>query len=912
MRKKLIYILSLLVCACACTATALAADRVAYVKDGGTGDGSSAESPLGTITAAVTALDGNGGTIVACGDVTISARTTVPEQSGDLTLTSVNGGALVLKQRFQFAKNANGKKITIDLPIRIEASYDIYMFGGFHDFHITEKCTVTNTGYAGMLSFFGGMCGEDGVDNATLITELPYTVTVDAGTYRYFAAGNHRTGISYVLGSIAAPVTVNINGGTFGVAGSYDLETNNKNYYGISLSGATILADDATLNITGGIFNTPIFIQGRYGCVPAGASMSSTLTASDRKYYAADGDIAVNITGGTFKGGLISAYYTLAGYVQMLRGDFDVTIGENAVFTVDTVIDATQVKAYENSNKKATLTYPTGASIMAKRFDVVNGEDQTYTEPIRVAFVGDSITEGYWDSVKDRLTQAYPAQFLGLAEADGKEVIVSNYGISASGFLPSTQRYYMSSLAYPMVTEECDATYYVIAMGTNDANTIGGANGALKKFDANYRALCKLLGDKASTECVYITNSIYRYTSNTTADLRASAILHPTQEKIATELAKAGSGKYAFINLYQLTYAEAKSGELFQGSSENLHPAEHGYGIMAKKLYDAILGTGAKEVENFYMTDIYVSDSGTRNGAGTADDPISNWAVAMDKLEAGKPATVHVIGTITYNSNFVTSLAPSKLTIVGEGTNAKLSLSGNTVKFCSDIKIDNLKLESTCTTSGGTTVFAYYNDVEITDSVETSGTWNFYAGYNVWTDADLASATSTTYDTVVGISDDRDCTVTICGGTWTGFAGGNRRCVAAAPIGTYSGDMTLTVGGSAEIVGTSYIGVVGANYLTGTLTLNMLTTNSVELPDYMTTGTLATGITYDTANNTGRIVRNSVLMGDLDKNGTIDLRDALTMLNCVLNGNFTYGDCYFGRSHVSLTDVVWILTQIVA
>ena len=92
MRKSLLFILSMLICACLCTAAAFAADgATVYVRDGGTGDGSSAASPLGTLNAAVSALGGKGGTVVACGDVTISDITTIPEQSGDFTLTAADG-----------------------------------------------------------------------------------------------------------------------------------------------------------------------------------------------------------------------------------------------------------------------------------------------------------------------------------------------------------------------------------------------------------------------------------------------------------------------------------------------------------------------------------------------------------------------------------------------------------------------------------------------------------------------------------------------------------------------------------------------------------------------------------------------------------------------------------------------------
>ena len=83
----------------------------------------------------------------------------------------------------------------------------------------------------------------------------------------------------------------------------------------------------------------------------------------------------------------------------------------------------------------------------------------------------------------------------------------------------------------------------------------------------------------------------------------------------------------------------------------------------------------------------------------------------------------------------------------------------------------------------------------------------------------------------------------------------------------------------------------------------------LTLPDYMTTGTLS-GVTYDAANNTGSIIHGDVPTGDLDRNGVIDIRDALIMLRCVLDGEFPYGSVYNGKTQVTLTDVLWLFAQI--
>ena len=914
MRKTFLFICSALLCALLLSAAVFAAEgTTVYVADGGTGDGSSAASPLGSLSAAVNALQGKGGTVIACGEVSFTSIVTVPEQSGDLTITAENGGKLCQGSRLQFAKNTNDNRITIDLPIDITTSYPVFIFGGFNNMHFTEKCVVTSVGGSNArLHFMGGVLAESGGSNAACITKLPYSITVDGGSFYMFSAGNYRSSISAPVGSISAPVEITISGGTFGKAGDYDTVSNNKNYWDISISGAAILADDATLNISGGRFEAPIFAQGRLDCVPAGASEASALTASDRNCYAADGDVAINITGGTFNGKLISAYYTQAGYTQLLRGNFNVNISGTPTFAAGTVIDATQVKAYAGENKQATLTYPTSLSLTAKRFDVVNGEAQTYDEPLRVAFIGDSITEGYNAAIKDRLTQAYPAQFLAKAEAAGKEIIVSNYGVSAAGFLQSTSRYYMEMLAYPLVMEECDADYYVIAMGTNDASAIGGTNGALTLFESAYRTVAETLGAKADTERVFITSAIYRKTSSILADLRASAVLHPIQKRIAASLAEKEPDKYVFVDLYQLTFSAAADGSLFAGSSENLHPAESGYGIMADKLYDAIFN-GVTEVSDFYRTDVYVSASGSPFGTGTASDPISSLPVAMDKFAPGVEATLHIIGEFTFASNFYGSIAPSKLHIVGEGDGAVLTVSGDAFKLGCDTRFDNLTLKTTSTS--GSHIMACYHNAMFTETVKTDGIWHFYAGYNVFATPEVAGSKASAFDTVESASSANDCTITVNGGTWTCFAGGNRRFHAAAPIGVYSGNMTLTVGGKASVVGSAFDGVVGANYLAGSLTANISGwQGTAVIPDFVGVGTLSNGIEYVPANNTGRVSITSETpsscMGDLDGSGAVDIVDALQMLRGAIGGDFAASGSYFGVSAVTLRDVLWILYRV--
>lgn len=349
MKKHLLWLCALLLAACGLALSAGAAETRVYVADGGTGDGKSASTPCGSLAAAVDALNGAGGTVVLVGDVTVSVQTTLPEQSGDLTFTVEGGARLVQKQRITFAKNTNDNVIIFDLPVYAAASSPVAVFGSFNSITFTEKFAVTKAATGSGFWFYGGAYTTDaakGGVNADYITELPYAITVKNGTFDRFSGGNLRSAGQCLVGAIAAPLTVTIEGGTFGTAGTYDVESNNQQYNGFSVSGQMILADDATLNISGGTFHAPIFMQGRLGLVAVQASRDSTLTASDKKYYSIDGNLKINISGGSFDGGMISAYQQQVSHAQVVRGNFDVTITGTPTFKAGTVLDATAVKPY--------------------------------------------------------------------------------------------------------------------------------------------------------------------------------------------------------------------------------------------------------------------------------------------------------------------------------------------------------------------------------------------------------------------------------------------------------------------------------------------------------------------------------------------------------------------------------------
>ncbi|MBQ4556387.1 MAG: hypothetical protein IJA60_01905 [Clostridia bacterium] len=846
MIKKLRFVISLLLVAAVFAIGAFAATTTAYVKKDATGTGLSSSSPIGSISDAFGLLGADGGTIYIIGEYPITSGTTIGEKKFDYTLKAGTGGCISLSANLALAKNTNDNTVTFDLPFKIVGSDARILFGGFNNVVFGKNFSVSALD-GGCLNFYGGM--RSGTVEA--ITELPYSITVNAGTFNVFAGGNFRDSISAYVGSVAAPVSITINGGTFGKSGTYQTSSNNKDYDTFSVSGMSILADKATLTIKGGTFYHPIYIQGRLGTVAGGASAKSNKVRKNKKYYVIDGDITVNISGGTFKGGAVSAYYTQAGYTTVMRGNYTVKV-TGGTFASGTVFDATQVKGYEGSTKKATITYPTSKSITPKRFDVVNGTSKTYTDPIRVVFIGDSITEGYavTDAGVDRMTESYPAKFLKYAESAGKEVIISNFGVAASGLHPATKRFYHNMLAWPMASEAAP-DYVFVAIGINDALTIGGTNGAFTTFKTNYTNLLKTMGNLPDTDKVFVTNAIYCNISDATQMQRAAAALRPTQQILAEDLAETDSKKYVFVDFYGLTLSKGLDDSLFKADNgtvyERLHPATAGLDFMGKTLYNAAFG-GVTKPSTARKTTVYVSDSGSSRGAGTSSAPISDLSYAYSLLDPNKACTIYISGTLSVGGNLHTPVSTQTVTFAGAGSGAVLNIHGNTLKVGSNIKFTNLTLKA----SGNVlNIHGCYKNVEITSTVKTSGVCSFYAGFPVF--SDVSSSSNTIHDSVSSASSSRNCTVKINGGTYRNFALGNGRYAADAPIGSYSGTMNATIG-SGVVIGDSSsicVGIVGRNYIKGTINVTVNGWGSGDILEYAAMGSVSSSVGFDKANNTG-------------------------------------------------------------
>lgn len=909
-----------------------ASDTTVYV-------GGDSQGAVATFEEAVASLGGFGGTIVLCDDVTVSADFVIPEQDGDLTVTA-NGGSLVFTAgKLAIAKNTNENTFVFDAPIKT-GDAGLFIFANFNSVHFTENFIVD-----GSVHFYGGADAETAPSHTTTgyveekkamneaaITTLPYTITVDNGVFGSFGGGSYRDVFDDIIGSVAAPLTVNINGGTFNGTKAINTGDAIKSGRAFSLSGMGLLADDATLTITGGTFNTPIYVHGYLGETGTTASAASQVTNSSPEYYAADGNVTITISGGTFAEGCteISAEQTAASYNRLHRGNFTVTVTEGATFA-NTLFDATQVKGYENSDAKATVTYPETANISVKRFDVVNGEAVSYTEPIRIACIGDSITQGTGakvNSVTDYENASYPAQLYKQAVANGDDAIISNYGCAATGVMNYGGLYYKAGLAYTLSVNETDATYVVIGLGTNDCGEAANTVGQLDHFRSEYKDLILAYEKNPSTVTVFGTSAIYRYRFA----FNGVNVIRAMQDEVLTAL-KAEGKKCQYVDLYALLLDSALEGTLLSGDA--LHPDAEGYTLYADAIYNAVFD-GVYFDEDFEkLSDIWVDQTnGTVDGDGSKGKPFKHMSLAF--AHAADEVTIHIVG-VYEDTNFkkgsdyywyatVTPLNVSKITFVGEGEGAEWRLSSKLLYLSCDTTFDNLKMYYSHGDGGDALyVFCQYNNVTFTETVTTPGTGYviLYAGFCVHDDI----ITQTRYTPAESVSSDKDCTITVNGGSFLYFLGGNLHFNSTnadqAPYGVYSGDMTVNIGKNV-VFRDNYAGgaLVGMNYFTGTVTANINSWNkgmAVYAFSKLTNQSVCAK-EYDESNNTGSfdvtlgedLTNEIIIAGDLNADGVVNVADVLEMLRYNLNEDYSGYNAkrYYDFTELSVINIIRLLRKV--
>ena len=348
-----------------------------------------------------------------------------------------------------------------------------------------------------------------------------------------------------------------------------------------------------------------------------------------------------------------------------------------------------------------------------------------------------------------------------------------------------------------------------------------------------------------------------------------------------------------------------------------------GYAIYADNIYDAIRG-GVVAPEGFAKEHIWVSASGTNNMEATEANPTNNLAIAM--AMAKDNSVIHIVGRYDYtkagniNWGMPTPVNVSKITFKGEGDDAAIYLNGKHLHIKSDAEFDNIGFYTT--ESGALHIACGYNNVTFTETFKCSKAL-FAAGMITFSE----DKTNGYYNSRESVSSSKDCVITVNGGQYDYFLGGNYLFgnFATAIYGTYSGNMTVNIGAGAVINNQIRNGACGQNYLAGNITFNVASWPAgYVVRHFGWLGNANESASYNILNNTGTITVN--ILGDLtngvakaedlNADGNVDVKDALEGIKYVVNGmpasiKNSYSPYYYGITNFDLLQAIRLLKKLV-
>ncbi len=258
--------------------SAFAAENTVYVSDGGTGDGTSAATPVGTLAAAYAALGEDGGTVVVTDKLTLTSTFTEPEHSGKVTIT---GGTISFgNMRFVLNGDTTFENITLHgsgAYLLIVAQFNHITFGegitvsGFGDFTEAAKA----------ITIVGAVQSGSSKYNDTSLYGKDVNITIKSGKALIIA---YSRGVN---GTFTGTANINIEGGTL---------------YNIYLGSTSGTGGSVNFNISGGTFIYNVY--------------------TNAKTCKLSGNVNMKITGGDFSASTLT------------RFDGSVT-GENATSVAD-------------------------------------------------------------------------------------------------------------------------------------------------------------------------------------------------------------------------------------------------------------------------------------------------------------------------------------------------------------------------------------------------------------------------------------------------------------------------------------------------------------------------------------------------------------------------------------------------
>ncbi len=288
-------------------APAVSESGVVYLSGGGTGDGSSAASPTGSIATAVGLLRKNGGVIVVCGAYSIPYEMHLPKHDGVITITSRYGGVdyQVSGARLGLAAHffLYGDFVFEHLEMRNEAA--ILISCRYND--VTFGDGIVSTLGAGVsvnpTIIVGHTIDHMGLPSEMVSLEGECNIVVNSGKWSYISCGNRRSKAEYPVGNSSkdAVLNVTVNGGEFTLTSGNNLSC------AVAMNG---FSGTCNFTVNGGVFHYKLYALGRIG------------SNNTKDPSVMSGTVNMVINGGTFH----ERIYLMQDSTTRLTGKVNITV----------------------------------------------------------------------------------------------------------------------------------------------------------------------------------------------------------------------------------------------------------------------------------------------------------------------------------------------------------------------------------------------------------------------------------------------------------------------------------------------------------------------------------------------------------------------------------------------------------
>lgn len=456
--------------------------------------------------------------------------------------------------------------------------------------------------------------------------------------------------------------------------------------------------------------------------------------------------------------------------------------------TTQAVNQTTTMDSHKVTEAQNTSDTSEGFSVKTSTGDTMNittktGSSQSRTLPsnsvvpttktenqknIRIACVGDSITEGVGSSNKQ--LKSYPAQL--------QTLLGSNYNVGNFGRGGATVASYRNTTEYAASINFLP-DIVIIMLGTNDCINMKSET-AKTAWKNNFRILIDKYKNLPSRPEIYVATSMIR-SDYLQRIWTLENVIVPMQREIAKEK------RVKLIDVYNLTKEFFQSH--FFNAGDRLHPKDEGYAVLAKTIYNGIKsGMLEKIPETITPTPgkvVYVKSSGSiSNDGSTPDKAVNNFNKAVSLCKGG--GTIVITGLLTVNRTIYAPENKHKITVTSVYGGKDYRNEGAKITFGSsfeynqgmylfgEYEFNNIIFEAG---HNNLTLSLQYNNVTFGTGIVCrlkSGATRHIAiecGYTV----------SSLLQSEQQLSLNRNCTVTVKSGTYAYIRGGNTRPVTPLP-----------------------------------------------------------------------------------------------------------------------------------